>query len=67
MLAGMNLKALGRLFHTDESLVVILDDRPNVWSYSDCLFTVRRFQYFSGTADVNVGEGVRIVGWTLFG
>lgn len=45
-------KDLKRLFPADHSLVVVLDDRPDVWSWSPSLIKVVPFEFF-GVGDIN--------------
>lgn len=37
---GMNVKSLKRLFPTDQTMVVVIDDRADVWEYSPNLIQV---------------------------
>uniref|UniRef100_A0A914E433 protein-serine/threonine phosphatase n=1 Tax=Acrobeloides nanus TaxID=290746 RepID=A0A914E433_9BILA len=45
-----NLKAL---FPCGEELIAIIDDRPDVWQYSDALVRVKPYKYFKDTGDIN--------------
>lgn len=46
-------KSLHRLFPTNTDMVVIIDDRADVWSYSDNLIRVPVFNFFPGAGDIN--------------
>ncbi|PVF99849.1 hypothetical protein CPB86DRAFT_702417 [Serendipita vermifera] len=46
-------KSLKRLFPSDQSMVVIIDDRGDVWEYSPNLVRVVAFEFFVGTGDIN--------------
>ncbi|KAF2661728.1 hypothetical protein K491DRAFT_646975 [Lophiostoma macrostomum CBS 122681] len=47
------LKSLQRLFPTNTDMVVIIDDRADVWHYSDNLVRVPVFNFFPGAGDIN--------------
>ncbi|ADM11847.1 Fcp1-like phosphatase [Encephalitozoon intestinalis ATCC 50506] len=49
---GVLVKRLSRLFPHNHKNIVILDDRPDVWDYSENLLLVRPFWYFNRT-DIN--------------
>ncbi|PWN39520.1 hypothetical protein IE81DRAFT_326435 [Ceraceosorus guamensis] len=46
-------KSLKRLFPMDTSMVVIIDDRADVWSWSPNLVNVRPYDFFVGIGDIN--------------
>ncbi|KAL6710452.1 CTD phosphatase Fcp1 [Coniothyrium glycines] len=46
-------KDLGRLFYQNTAMVVIIDDRADVWSYSPNLVRVPVFNFFPGAGDIN--------------
>ncbi|KAI8370139.1 HAD-like domain-containing protein [Choanephora cucurbitarum] len=46
-------KYLERLFPSDQSKVVILDDRADVWDYSPHLIQVKPYEFFYGIGDIN--------------
>ncbi|CEP21468.1 FCP1 [Cyberlindnera jadinii] len=46
-------KSLERLFPTDTSMVVIIDDRGDVWNWSDHLIKVVPYDFFVGIGDIN--------------
>jgi RNA polymerase II subunit A-like phosphatase len=50
--AGMK-KALKRLFPVDTSMVVIIDDRGDVWHWSPNLIKVNAYDFFVGVGDIN--------------
>ncbi|KAH3674536.1 hypothetical protein WICMUC_003213 [Wickerhamomyces mucosus] len=50
---SLTQKSLERLFPTDTSMVVIIDDRGDVWNWSDHLVKVVPFEYFVGIGDIN--------------
>jgi RNA polymerase II subunit A-like phosphatase len=50
--AGMK-KALKRLFPMDTSMVVIIDDRGDVWNWSPNLIKVNAYDFFVGVGDIN--------------
>ncbi|KAJ9114501.1 hypothetical protein QFC20_001374 [Naganishia adeliensis] len=47
------VKNLKRLFPTDQSMVVIIDDRWEVWSHGPNLVKVVPFDFFVGMGDIN--------------
>ncbi|KAF2005873.1 hypothetical protein P154DRAFT_518127 [Amniculicola lignicola CBS 123094] len=47
------LKSLQRLFPTKTDMVVIIDDRADIWHYSDNLVRVPVFNFFPGAGDIN--------------
>jgi RNA polymerase II subunit A-like phosphatase len=50
---SLTQKSLERLFPTDTSMVVIIDDRGDVWNWSDHLIKVVPFDFFVGIGDIN--------------
>ncbi|EST06515.1 NLI interacting factor [Kalmanozyma brasiliensis GHG001] len=46
-------KSLSRLFPVDHSMVVIIDDREDVWSRSPNLLPVLPYEFFVGIGDIN--------------
>ncbi|CEP19902.1 hypothetical protein [Parasitella parasitica] len=46
-------KRLQRLFPCDTSMVVVLDDRSDVWSFSPNLIRIKPYEFFMGTGDIN--------------
>ncbi|KAI8645739.1 hypothetical protein BD408DRAFT_411448 [Parasitella parasitica] len=46
-------KRLQRLFPCDTSMVVVLDDRSDVWSFSPNLIRIKPYEVFTGTDDIN--------------
>ena len=46
-------KSLTRLFPVDSKMVVIIDDRGDVWSWSPNLVKVSVFDFFVGIGDIN--------------
>lgn len=47
------LKSLQRLFPTNTDMVVIIDDRADIWHYSANLVRVPVFNFFPGAGDIN--------------
>ena len=47
------LKSLHRLFPTNTDMAVIIDDRADIWQYSDHLVRVPVFNFFPGAGDIN--------------
>jgi RNA polymerase II subunit A-like phosphatase len=47
------LKSLQRLFPTNTDMVVIIDDRADIWHYSANLIRVPVFNFFPGAGDIN--------------
>ncbi|KAF2819684.1 hypothetical protein CC86DRAFT_449741 [Ophiobolus disseminans] len=47
------LKNLTRLFYQNTEMVVIIDDRADVWQYSPHLVRVPVFNFFVGAGDIN--------------
>uniref|UniRef100_A0A915D1Z3 RNA polymerase II subunit A C-terminal domain phosphatase n=2 Tax=Ditylenchus dipsaci TaxID=166011 RepID=A0A915D1Z3_9BILA len=45
-----NLKAL---FPVGDEMLVMIDDRPDVWQYSDALIRVKPYRYFMEIGDIN--------------
>ncbi|KAH9812324.1 hypothetical protein DFH28DRAFT_899239 [Melampsora americana] len=50
---SMTQKSLTRLFPVDTSMVVIIDDRGDVWEYSPNLVSVVPYNFFIGIGDIN--------------
>lgn len=50
---NLQQKSLQRLFPVDTKMVAIIDDRGDVWQWSDNLIRVRPFQFFVGCGDIN--------------
>jgi RNA polymerase II subunit A-like phosphatase len=46
-------KSVGRLFPVDTNMVVIMDDRGDVWQWCANLIRVPPFEFFLGTGDIN--------------
>ena len=46
-------KSLQRLFPTDTKMVVIIDDRGDVWGWNANLVKVTQFSFFIGIGDIN--------------
>lgn len=46
-------KSLQRLFPVDTRMVVIIDDRADVWSWTENLIKVTPFDFFVGIGDIN--------------
>ena len=52
---SMVAKNLTRLFPVDTRMVVIIDDRADVWRWSPNLLRVSAFDFFVGIGDINAG------------
>ncbi|TKA77287.1 hypothetical protein B0A55_04335 [Friedmanniomyces simplex] len=50
---SMSVKTLKRLFPVDTKMVVIIDDRGDVWSWSPNLVKVSAYDFFVGIGDIN--------------
>jgi len=50
---SMTQKSLHRIFPVDTKMVVIIDDRGDVWKWSDNLVKVRPYDFFVGIGDIN--------------
>lgn len=50
---SMTQKSLKRLFPVDTKMVVIIDDRGDVWKWNDNLVKVRPYDFFVGIGDIN--------------
>ncbi|TPX69931.1 hypothetical protein SpCBS45565_g02023 [Spizellomyces sp. 'palustris'] len=48
-----SFKSIQRLFPSDQSMVVVLDDRSDVWHWSPNLYKILPFTFFVGTGDIN--------------
>ncbi|KAJ3339377.1 Carboxy-terminal domain (CTD) phosphatase, partial [Kappamyces sp. JEL0680] len=46
-------KTIKRLFPVDQSMVVAIDDRADVWQWSPNLIHVRAYDFFQGIGDIN--------------
>jgi RNA polymerase II subunit A-like phosphatase len=46
-------KSIQRLFPCDQSMVVVIDDRGDVWSWSENLIKVQPYNFFVGIGDIN--------------
>lgn len=47
------IKTLHRLFPTNTNMVVIIDDRGDIWKWSENLIRVRQYNFFLGAGDIN--------------
>ncbi|KAJ3035111.1 Carboxy-terminal domain (CTD) phosphatase [Rhizophlyctis rosea] len=47
------IKSPARLFPANQSMVVAVDDRPDVWEFSDHLIRVKPYEFFVGVGDIN--------------
>ncbi|KAF9947112.1 Carboxy-terminal domain (CTD) phosphatase, partial [Modicella reniformis] len=54
--SSMTKKTIERLFPCDTSMVVVIDDRADVWQYSPNLVKVHPYEYFVGAGDINAGH-----------
>ncbi|CCF56687.1 hypothetical protein KAFR_0B03910 [Kazachstania africana CBS 2517] len=50
---SLTSKSLERLFPTDQSMVIIIDDRGDVWNWSPNLIKVVPYSFFVGVGDIN--------------
>ena len=50
---SLTAKNLERLFPVDTKMVVIIDDRGDVWKWSDNLIRVTPYDFFVGIGDIN--------------
>ena len=50
---SLTAKSLQRLFPVDTKMVVIIDDRGDVWKWSDNLIKVTPYDFFVGIGDIN--------------
>ena len=50
---SLTVKNLQRLFPIDTKMVVIIDDRGDVWHWSDNLIKVSPYDFFVGIGDIN--------------
>jgi RNA polymerase II subunit A-like phosphatase len=50
---SMTAKNLHRLFPVDTKMVVIIDDRGDIWGWSPNLIRVQPFSFFVGIGDIN--------------
>lgn len=50
---SLTQKSLERLFPTDQSMVLIIDDRGDVWNWSENLIKVVPYNFFLGVGDIN--------------
>ncbi|PSK46476.1 RNA polymerase II subunit A C-terminal domain phosphatase [Elsinoe australis] len=50
---SMTVKSLRRLFPVDTKMVVIIDDRGDVWHWCQNLIKVTAFDFFVGIGDIN--------------
>ncbi|OZJ04456.1 hypothetical protein BZG36_02785 [Bifiguratus adelaidae] len=46
-------KSIQRLFPCDQSMVVIIDDRSDIWNWSPNLIEVQPYDFFLGSGDIN--------------
>ncbi|XP_022082329.1 RNA polymerase II subunit A C-terminal domain phosphatase-like isoform X2 [Acanthaster planci] len=55
-----NLKTanLRSIFPSGDNMVVIIDDRDDVWNYAPNLILVPPYRYFQGTGDINAPPGM---------
>jgi TFIIF-interacting CTD phosphatase-like protein len=59
IVAGMTQKNLHRLFPSDHSMVVIIDDRADVWEWSPNLVKVIPCEYILDTVVALLNYGLR--------
>lgn len=52
-----NRKKLDRIFPTDDRMVLVIDDRADVWSDCKNLVRVPAYTFFVGTGDINAPPG----------
>ncbi|EKG22436.1 BRCT domain-containing protein [Macrophomina phaseolina MS6] len=50
---SLTVKTLHRIFPVDTKMVVIIDDRGDVWSWSNNLIKVTPYDFFVGIGDIN--------------
>lgn len=50
---SLTAKSLQRLFPVDTKMVVIIDDRGDVWKWTDNLIKVSPYDFFVGIGDIN--------------
>ncbi|KAL3234465.1 RNA polymerase II subunit A C-terminal domain phosphatase [Nakaseomyces bracarensis] len=50
---SLTQKSLQRLFPTDQSMVVVIDDRGDVWNWCPNLIKVVPYNFFVGVGDIN--------------
>lgn len=50
---SLTAKSLHRLFPVDTKMVVIIDDRGDVWNWSPNLVRVRAYSFYVGIGDIN--------------
>ena len=57
-----NRKKLERIFPTDDRMVLVIDDRSDVWPDCNNLIRVPAYTFFVGTGDINAPTGFKIDG-----
>ena len=50
---SLTQKSLERLFPTDQSMVIVIDDRGDVWNWCENLIKVTPYNFFVGVGDIN--------------
>lgn len=50
---SFTIKSIQRLFPCDQSMVVVVDDRADVWCYIPNLIKVKPYDFFVGIGDIN--------------
>ncbi|GAV51166.1 hypothetical protein ZYGR_0AD03490 [Zygosaccharomyces rouxii] len=50
---SLTQKSLERLFPTDQSMVIVIDDRGDVWNWCPNLIKVVPYNFFVGVGDIN--------------
>ncbi|KAJ3188821.1 Carboxy-terminal domain (CTD) phosphatase [Gaertneriomyces sp. JEL0708] len=50
---SQTMKSVQRLFPFDQSMVIVVDDRSDVWNWSPNLYKIWPFTFFVGTGDIN--------------
>ncbi|KAJ1677072.1 CTD phosphatase Fcp1, partial [Spiromyces aspiralis] len=53
---SLTQKSIRRLFPCDQSMVVMLDDRADVWQWSPNLIKILPYAFFTGVGDINSGH-----------
>jgi RNA polymerase II subunit A-like phosphatase len=54
-----NRKMLTRIFPTDDRMVVVIDDRSDIWPNCPNLLQVQAYTFFVGTGDIHNPAGMK--------
>lgn len=57
---SFSVKSIKRLFPCDQSMVVVVDDRSDIWGWSPNLIHVNPYNFFEGIGDINAPKPISV-------